>query len=69
VFILGTAHCADMRAPQETDPESLTYAREVIAQYVAQWLAEKPGAVYTKATRSQVRARGLLWLIVRGGRV
>ena len=33
LYILGTAHCADMRAPNaKTDPPSLTYARTVIAK-------------------------------------
>jgi len=38
VYILGTAHCNDLYAPSPSDPESLTYAREVIADYVAAWL-------------------------------
>jgi hypothetical protein len=39
VYILGTAHCNDLYAPNaQSDPESLVYAREVVAKKVAQWL-------------------------------
>ena len=38
VYILGTAHCNDLYAPANSDPESLTTAREVIANQVANWL-------------------------------
>jgi hypothetical protein len=38
LYILGTAHCADMRAPAASDPASLTAARQVIAETVAAWL-------------------------------
>jgi len=39
VYILGTAHCNDLYAPSNSDPESLTVAREVIANQVAKWLS------------------------------
>ena len=39
VFILGTAHCADLYAPANSDPQSLTDARLVIANTVSEWLA------------------------------
>jgi serine protease 16 len=39
VYIEGTAHCADLYAPANSDPASLTYAREVISSLVARWLA------------------------------
>lgn len=39
VYILATAHCADLYAPASSDPPSLTYARQVISQAVTQWLA------------------------------
>mmetsp|Transcript_7596 Transcript_7596/g.12623 ORF Transcript_7596/g.12623 Transcript_7596/m.12623 type:complete len:501 (-) Transcript_7596:426-1928(-) len=39
VYIEGTAHCADLYAPSSDDPESLTYAREVISDQVDKWLA------------------------------
>ncbi|KAJ1444099.1 peptidase S28 [Ochromonadaceae sp. CCMP2298] len=39
VYIEGTAHCADLYAPANSDPASLTYARSVIAEGVAKWLA------------------------------
>ena len=39
VYILGTAHCHDLYQPANSDPASLTYAREVIAKQVAEWLA------------------------------
>uniref|UniRef100_A0A7S3HC00 Uncharacterized protein n=1 Tax=Spumella elongata TaxID=89044 RepID=A0A7S3HC00_9STRA len=39
VFIEGTAHCADLYAPANSDPESLKYAREVIRSLVSKWLA------------------------------
>ena len=38
IFIEGTAHCADMSAPSSNDPASLTYARQLIADYVYQLL-------------------------------
>jgi hypothetical protein len=38
LYILGTAHCHDLYAPANSDPESLTYARQVIAQQVSDWL-------------------------------
>lgn len=39
VFIEGTAHCNDLYAPASSDPQSLTNARQQIAQLVTQWLA------------------------------
>jgi hypothetical protein len=39
VYILGTAHCNDLYAPANSDPASLTQAREIIAAHVAKWLA------------------------------
>jgi hypothetical protein len=39
VYIEGTAHCADLYAPANSDPATLTYAREVIAGLVNKWLA------------------------------
>lgn len=39
VYILGTAHCNDLYAPANSDPMSLTIAREVITEHVAKWLA------------------------------
>lgn len=38
VFIQGTAHCNDLYAPASSDPQSLTNAREQIADLVSQWL-------------------------------
>lgn len=37
-YILGTAHCADLKAPKEDDPESLKQARVVVADNVRKWL-------------------------------
>jgi len=34
IFIESTAHCADMSAPSSNDLASLTYARQVITDYV-----------------------------------
>lgn len=39
-FILGTAHCKDMYNPSASDPESLTFARGVIADNVAAWVQQ-----------------------------
>jgi hypothetical protein len=39
VYIEGTAHCNDLYAPASSDPASLTWAREVIANEVKRWLA------------------------------
>jgi len=41
VFIVGTAHCADMYSPKPTDPETLTAARSVIAEQVNSWLTNE----------------------------
>lgn len=39
VYILGTAHCNDLYAPNpSSDPPSLVYAREIVAKKVNQWL-------------------------------
>lgn len=38
VYILGTAHCNDLKAPLDTDPAPLTEAREIVSKKVAQWL-------------------------------
>ena len=38
VYILGTAHCNDLYAPANSDPPSLTEARQLIAANVAAWL-------------------------------
>ena len=38
LYILGTAHCADLYAPANDDPASLTSAREVIAAQVSEWV-------------------------------
>lgn len=39
LYILGTAHCHDLYAPANSDPESLTWARSEIAAQVSAWLA------------------------------
>lgn len=39
LYILGTAHCNDLYAAASSDPASLTYARQVIAEQVTKWLA------------------------------
>lgn len=39
VYIEGTAHCHDLYAPASSDPPSLVFAREVIADTVRKWLA------------------------------
>jgi hypothetical protein len=39
VYIEGTAHCNDLYAPASSDPASLTFARQVIADEVKKWLA------------------------------
>eukprot|EP00180_Rhodochaete_pulchella_P002803 Plantae.Rhodophyta-Rhodochaete_pulchella.ctg4383.p1 GENE.Plantae.Rhodophyta-Rhodochaete_pulchella.ctg4383~~Plantae.Rhodophyta-Rhodochaete_pulchella.ctg4383.p1 ORF type:complete len:332 (-),score=37.44 Plantae.Rhodophyta-Rhodochaete_pulchella.ctg4383:168-1016(-) len=38
VFIVGTAHCANMYPPAPTDLPSLTNARKVITQQLGEWL-------------------------------
>ena len=38
LYMLGTAHCADLYAPANDDPASLTSAREVIAAQVSAWV-------------------------------
>lgn len=38
VYILGTAHCNDLKAPKDTDPAPLTEAREIVSKKISQWL-------------------------------
>jgi hypothetical protein len=38
LYIEGTAHCNDLYAPASSDPASLTNARSVVAEKVAEWL-------------------------------
>lgn len=38
VYIEGTAHCNDLYAPASSDPDSLTFARQVIADQISAWL-------------------------------
>ena len=39
VYIEGTAHCSDLYAPANSDPESLTFARMQISDQVTAWLS------------------------------
>lgn len=39
IYIEGTAHCNDLYAPANSDPQSLTDARQIIANQVKAWLA------------------------------
>jgi len=39
VYIQGTAHCADLYSAANSDPESLTFARQVVAEKVKGFLA------------------------------
>jgi serine protease 16 len=41
LYILGTAHCNDLYAPANSDPQSLTNARQQIAKQVSIWLHRK----------------------------
>lgn len=38
IYIEGTAHCNDLYAPANSDPASLTFARQVIANKVSEWI-------------------------------
>lgn len=38
LYMLGTAHCADLYAPANDDPASLVSARQTIAAQVAAWV-------------------------------
>jgi len=38
IYIDGTAHCADMYPPAETDNENLSVARQQIEANIAQWI-------------------------------
>jgi hypothetical protein len=40
LFIVGTSHCQDLKAPKSTDPPALTDARKVIAQQVNIFLSD-----------------------------
>jgi hypothetical protein len=40
LYIIGTAHCADLSEPRSYDIPALTAAREVIASQVATWLSD-----------------------------
>jgi len=39
VFIQGTAHCADMSMPRDSDPPALTEGREKVLGQLDEWLA------------------------------
>jgi len=38
IYIEGTSHCRDMYAPSASDPPSIVWAQQVIAENVAKWL-------------------------------
>lgn len=40
VFITGTAHCANMYPPRDSDLPGLVSAREEISQIIGQWLSQ-----------------------------
>lgn len=40
LFIVGTSHCQDLKAPKSTDIPALTAARQVIADQVNIWLSD-----------------------------
>lgn len=40
LFIVGTSHCQDLKAPKSTDIPALTQARQVIADQVSIWLSD-----------------------------
>ena len=40
LFIKGTAHCANMYPPRDTDLPELNVARELISQLISLWLSE-----------------------------
>ena len=40
IFIKGTAHCANMYPPRDSDPPALTVAREMITQQIGRWLSK-----------------------------
>ena len=42
ILINGTSHCADMHAPETTDPEGLTQARQFIGQEIRKWINPIP---------------------------
>jgi hypothetical protein len=39
VFIEGTAHCANMYPPRDSDLQQLTAARDTVTTLIGQWLA------------------------------
>jgi len=39
VYIMGTAHCANMYPPRNLDPPELNYARTMITQQLQNWLS------------------------------
>ena len=40
LFIKGTAHCANMYPPRDSDLPELNIARELISQFIGLWLSE-----------------------------
>ena len=40
LFIQGTAHCANMYPPRDSDPQELTQARFTISLMIENWLKE-----------------------------
>lgn len=68
VYIEGTAHCNDLKAPASSDPPSLTYARQVIAANVNSWLNPTPTPMSTDdSTSSDSLSTGAIVGIVIGG--
>lgn len=39
LYIVGTSHCQDLKAPKDSDPKTLTDARKVISKNVNKWLS------------------------------
>jgi hypothetical protein len=39
LYIVGTSHCQDLKAPKDSDPKTLTDARKVISKHVNKWLS------------------------------
>jgi hypothetical protein len=40
LYIVGTSHCADLKAPKDSDPKTLTDARKVISKQINIWLSD-----------------------------
>lgn len=60
LFIVGTSHCQDLKAPKSTDPPALTDARKVIAQQVDIFLSDSNQKSSSNDDDSELSTGGMI---------